>query len=83
MQNTDKKSNAGAKPCHPVFMFKILILQRYYNLSDEQTEYQILDRLIFCRFLVPPVLTYGYNSFAGASLSQRDAHGATHASNFS
>jgi IS5 family transposase len=43
--NTDKKSNAGAKPYHPVFMFKILILQRYYNLSDGQTEYQILDRL--------------------------------------
>ena len=32
-------------------MFKILILQHYYNLSDEQTEYQILDRLSFCRFL--------------------------------
>jgi len=28
-----------------------LILQRYYNLSDEQIEYQILDRLTFCRFL--------------------------------
>jgi IS5 family transposase len=32
-------------------MFKILILQRYYNLSDSQIEYQILDRLSFCRFL--------------------------------
>jgi IS5 family transposase len=32
-------------------MFKILILQRYYNLSDDQTEYQILDRLSFMRFL--------------------------------
>ena len=51
MQNTNKKSNAGAKPYSPVLMFKILILQRYYNLSDEQTEYQILDRLSFCRFL--------------------------------
>ncbi|MDZ7717432.1 MAG: IS5 family transposase [Balneolaceae bacterium] len=28
-----------------------MILQRYYNLSDQQTEYQILDRLSFCRFL--------------------------------
>jgi IS5 family transposase len=51
MTNTNKKSNAGAKPYHPILMFKILILQRYYNLSDEQTEYQILDRLSFCRFL--------------------------------
>ncbi|MBM2814259.1 MAG: transposase [Ignavibacteria bacterium] len=32
-------------------MFKILILQRYYNISDEQVEYQILDILSFMRFL--------------------------------
>ena len=32
-------------------MFKILILQRYYNLSDEQTEFQIKDRLSFLDFL--------------------------------
>jgi transposase len=31
--------------------FKILILQRYYNLSDDQVEYQINDRLSFMRFL--------------------------------
>ena len=49
--NTKKRSNAGAKPYSPLLMFKILILQRYYNLSDEQIEYQILDRLSFCRFL--------------------------------
>lgn len=49
--NTEKRSNAGAKSYSPLLMFKILILQRYYNLSDEQIEYQILDRLSFCRFL--------------------------------
>jgi len=32
-------------------MLKILILQRLYNISDEQTEYQINDRLSFMRFL--------------------------------
>lgn len=32
-------------------MFKILILQRYYGLSDDQTEYQINDRMSFMRFL--------------------------------
>lgn len=32
-------------------MFKILILQRLYNLSDNQTEYQINDRMSFMRFL--------------------------------
>lgn len=32
-------------------MFKILFLQRLYHLSDDQTEYQINDRLSFMRFL--------------------------------
>jgi IS5 family transposase len=32
-------------------MFKILILQRLYNLSDAQMQFQILDRLSFQRFL--------------------------------
>ena len=49
--NTNKIVNAGPKPYDPLLMFKILILQRYYNLSDQQAEYQILDRLSFCRFL--------------------------------
>jgi len=42
----------GGRPRHDVvMMFKILVLQRYYNLSDEQTEYQINDRLSFQQFL--------------------------------
>lgn len=42
----------GGRPRHDVvMMFKILVLQRYYNLSDEQTEYQINDRLSFQKFL--------------------------------
>ena len=32
-------------------VLKILILQRYYNLSDEQTEFQIKNRLSFMDFL--------------------------------
>jgi IS5 family transposase len=32
-------------------MFKILVLQTLYTLSDDQTEYQIRDRLSFMRFL--------------------------------
>ena len=47
----DRKSNAGRKPYDKLLMFKILILQRYYNLSDEQTEFQIKDRLSFLDFL--------------------------------
>ena len=32
-------------------MFKLMVLQRYYNLSDEQAEFQIVDRTSFRRFL--------------------------------
>jgi IS5 family transposase len=45
------KGKGGRPPYDYVLMFKILILQRYYNLSDEQTEYQINDRMSFMRFL--------------------------------
>jgi IS5 family transposase len=42
----------GGRPAYDyVLMFKILILQRLYNLSDAQMQYQIMDRLSFQRFL--------------------------------
>jgi transposase len=42
----------GGRPAYDaVLMFKVLVLQALYNLSDEQTEYQILDRLSFMTFL--------------------------------
>ena len=47
-----KDSGKGGRPAFDlVLMCKILVLQALYNLSDEQTEYQILDRLSFMRFL--------------------------------
>ena len=45
------KSKAGRPPFDYVMMFKILILQRFYNISDDQTEYMINDRMSFQRFL--------------------------------
>ena len=36
----ESKSNSERKPYDKLFIFKILILQRYYNLSDEQTEFK-------------------------------------------
>jgi IS5 family transposase len=45
------KAPGGRPPYDYVLMFKILILQRYYNLSDDQIEFQINDRLSFMRFL--------------------------------
>lgn len=42
----------GGRPAYDLLlMFKILVLQRIYNLSDDQTEYQINDRMSFMRFL--------------------------------
>ena len=34
-----------------VLMFKIILLKRFYNMSDEQCEYQINDRVSFREFL--------------------------------
>ena len=46
-----KKSQAGRKPFDAILMFRMLILQSLYNLSDEQIEYQVRDRMSFTRFL--------------------------------
>ena len=47
----DRKSAAGRKPWDEVVIFKALVVQALYNLSDEQVEYQLRDRLSFMRFL--------------------------------
>jgi len=47
----EPKGLGGRPPYDKVMMFKILILQKYYNLSDEQTEFQINDRTSFKQFL--------------------------------
>ncbi len=42
----------GGRPSYDrLMLFKSLIIQSLYNLSDEQLEYQILDRTSFKRFL--------------------------------
>jgi len=45
------KGTAGAKPKDVVMMFKGLVIQHLYGLSDDQLEYQIEDRRSFQRFL--------------------------------
>ena len=47
----EPKGAGGRPPYDKLLMFKILILQKYYNLSDEQTEFQINDRTSFRHFL--------------------------------
>src|SRR5262249_5322508 len=46
-----RKSSAGRKPLDAIVMFRMLVLQALNNLSDEQVEYQVRDRLSFTRFL--------------------------------
>jgi len=47
----EKKGPGGRIAYDYIMMMKILIIQRAYNLSDEQIEFQINDRLSFQRFL--------------------------------
>ena len=46
-----RKSSAGRKPVDAIVMFRMLVLQALNNLSDEQVEYQVRDRMSFTRFL--------------------------------
>ena len=44
-------SAQGGRPPYPTeTMVRILVLKRLYNLSDEQMEYQLLDRMSYQRF---------------------------------
>ena len=48
----NKDKSKGGRPPHDfLMMFKVLLLQRLYNLSDDAMEYQLLDRLSFRRFV--------------------------------
>ncbi|MFO8004356.1 transposase, partial [Thioalkalivibrio sp.] len=38
------KSKGGRPPFDKLIMFKALIMQSLYNLSDDQLEYQVVDR---------------------------------------
>lgn len=48
----DNKSEKGGRPnCDVILMFKILILQRWFGLSDLEVERQMADRISFMSFL--------------------------------
>jgi len=51
IHDKERKSNAGRKPFDVIVMLKIMILQSLYNLSDDEMEYQIKDRISFMNFL--------------------------------
>jgi len=46
-----RNKDAIGNPAYPaVSMFKVLLLQRWYNLSDREMDYALADRISFCRF---------------------------------
>ena len=45
------RRKAGRPPIDVIIMFKLLIVQQLYNISDDELEYQVNDRLSFMRFL--------------------------------
>ena len=51
VREKERLSNAGAKPYDVVLMFKILVLKFLYNLSYDQTEEYVRDRISFRAFL--------------------------------
>ena len=44
-----KKSKAGRKPLDALVLFRMLVLQALYNLSDEQIEYQVREMMTAAR----------------------------------
>ena len=51
LQSIRNNDLIGRKGFDVVMMFKVLILQALYNLSDDAMEYMLRDRLSFMRFL--------------------------------
>lgn len=51
IENPENLKNAGRKPFDEVVMFRVIILQSLYGLSDDQMEFQLKDRRSFERFI--------------------------------
>jgi len=72
----ERNSNAGRKRIDPLILFKMLVLQQLFNLSDEEVEYQVNDRRSFEEFVglgvmndIPDATTV---AFFRERLQQRD-----------
>jgi transposase, IS5 family len=47
----ERKSNAWRMRIDPLILFKMLVLQQLYNLSDEELEFQVNDKRSFEEFV--------------------------------
>ena len=53
-----RHQDAVGNPAYPALgMFKILLLQRWHDLSDHTTAEAMVDRIFFCRFVGFSLLT--------------------------
>ena len=67
MAGVIRTSNAGRKRIDLLILFKMLILQQLFILSDEELEFQVYDRLSFEEFVglgvmnnIPDATTIGF-----------------------
>lgn len=58
----DRESSRGRPPYDSTLMFKMLILQRIYSISDQELEYQVADRISFQKFLNFPSTIPDYST---------------------
>ncbi len=59
---SDKETTRGRPEYDKVLMIKILCLQSWYTISDEEAEFQITDRLSFQKFLGYPKKVPDYST---------------------
>lgn len=59
----DRKHTGAGRPFYDsVLILKMLILQRFYSVSDEELEYQVTDRISFQKFLGFPNIIPDYST---------------------
>lgn len=58
----EKNEKIGRPPYDGVMMIKMLVLQGWYGISDQELEYQVADRLSFQKFLGLPQAIPDYST---------------------
>ncbi len=59
----ERKNDGSGRPFHDsILMLKMLVLQRFYSVSDQELEYQIADRVSFQKFLGFPNIIPDYST---------------------
>lgn len=58
----NRSSKVGRPPYDPILMLKMLVLQSWYGISDEELEYQVADRITFQKFLGFPKTIPDYST---------------------